>query len=149
MACAGVHGRLIDLVSPTNKKYVVAICAAMGRHMHSVVVDTGDACKDCMRFLTEHQKPRMTFLALDRLVVAEPSDAIKSMMGTVVCGCGCLCAGVCLSVCACVCARCGSGGPGKARGRCGVITRPRAWCMRTLGVPPRAQVPSLPGLHHV
>ena len=77
----GVRGRLIDLIDPTQKKFEVAICSALGRHMNSVVVDTGDTCKECMVHLTEHQKPRMTFLALDKLIVKEPTDEIRAMMG--------------------------------------------------------------------
>jgi hypothetical protein len=79
--CAGVRGRLIDLIDPTQKKFEVAVVAALGRHMQSIVVDTGDACKECIRYLSEHQKPRMTFLALDKLITTEPSDAVKAQMG--------------------------------------------------------------------
>ncbi len=78
----GVRGRLIDLIDPTQKKFETAICAALGRFINAVIVDTGDACKECMRYLNEQQKSRMLFLGMDRLVVSEPSDAIKAMMGT-------------------------------------------------------------------
>jgi structural maintenance of chromosome 1 len=77
----GVHGRLIDLVDATQKKFEVAVCAALGHHMNSVVVNTGDDCKECMRHLATEGKYRMTFLALDRLVVSKPSDELRAKMG--------------------------------------------------------------------
>jgi structural maintenance of chromosome 1 len=45
----GVHGRLIDLCSTTNKKYNVAVTVAMGSNMEAVVVDDEKTAMECIQ----------------------------------------------------------------------------------------------------
>jgi len=36
----GVHGKLIDLCHPIQKKYSLAVTVAAGKHMDAIVVDS-------------------------------------------------------------------------------------------------------------
>ncbi len=45
----GVHGRMIDLCRPTQKKYNLAVTVAMGRSMDAVIVDDDATGKECIK----------------------------------------------------------------------------------------------------
>lgn len=45
----GVHGRMIDLCKPTQKKYNLAVTVAMGRFMDAIVVEDEHTGKECIK----------------------------------------------------------------------------------------------------
>jgi structural maintenance of chromosome 1 len=50
----GVHGRMIDLCRPTQKKYNLAVTVAMGRSMDAVIVDDDATGKECIKVFYQH-----------------------------------------------------------------------------------------------
>jgi structural maintenance of chromosome 1 len=60
-----VHGRLVDLCHPTQRRFVLAVTVAAGKDMDSIVVDSRDTANQCMRFLREQRLGLATFLPLD------------------------------------------------------------------------------------
>ena len=49
----GVHGRVIELCKPSQKKYNAAVTIAMGKNMDAIVVDNEATAQDCIRYLKE------------------------------------------------------------------------------------------------
>lgn len=47
----GVHGRMTDLCTPSNKKFNLAVTVAMGRYMDAVVVEDETTGKECIKVL--------------------------------------------------------------------------------------------------
>jgi structural maintenance of chromosome 1 len=45
----GVHGKLFDLIDPTERRWYVPVASALGRHMDSIVADTAETCKACIQ----------------------------------------------------------------------------------------------------
>ena len=60
---AGVKGRVIDLCKPVQSKYDVAVTTILGRHIHSVVVDSEKTAISCIEV-------RIPFLSIS----SHPSD---------------------------------------------------------------------------
>ena len=48
MIFPGVHGRLRDLVTPTQKKYELAMAMTLGRHADAVVVHHEKTAMECI-----------------------------------------------------------------------------------------------------
>ena len=49
----GVHGRVIELCKPSQKKYNAAVTIAMGKNMDAIGVDDEATAQDCIRYLKE------------------------------------------------------------------------------------------------
>lgn len=49
----GVHGRLMDLCEPVQRRYHVAITKVMGRNMDAIVVDHEKTGRDCIQYIKE------------------------------------------------------------------------------------------------
>jgi structural maintenance of chromosome 1 len=64
-----VHGRLIDLCTPINKKFEQAASIIMGKHLDSIVVDSEAVALECIRYLKDQRFGQATFLPLDTLIV--------------------------------------------------------------------------------
>lgn len=62
----GIYGTISKL-GETEAKYQTALEVAAGSRLHSVVVDTTDTAKECIRYLKECKAGRVTFLPLDRM----------------------------------------------------------------------------------
>ena len=45
----GVHGRILDLCKPINKKYEPAISVVRGKNMDSIVVDDNKTAIECIK----------------------------------------------------------------------------------------------------
>lgn len=67
-----VHGRLVDLCHPTQRRFVLAVTVAAGKDMDSIVVDTRETANQCMRFLREQRLGIATFLPLDLIQTPSP-----------------------------------------------------------------------------
>lgn len=65
----GVHGRLVDLCRPSQRKYNLAVTVAAGKDMDAIVVDTKETAKECIDYLREQRVGTATFLPLDNLQV--------------------------------------------------------------------------------
>ena len=78
----GVHGRVSDLCSPTQKKYQMALTVAMGRNMDAVVVDNEKTAKECIRYLKDNRIPTMTFIPLISIQVKPVKESLRQLGGT-------------------------------------------------------------------
>lgn len=67
----GVHGRMIDLCRPTNRKYEGAIATALGRNLDAIVVDQERTAVACIQYLREQRAGQATFIPLDTIVSKE------------------------------------------------------------------------------
>ena len=70
----GVHGRLVDLCRPTQRKYNLAVTVAAGKDMDAVVVDSKAVAMECIDYLREQRVGTATFLPLDNLQVPPPES---------------------------------------------------------------------------
>jgi structural maintenance of chromosome 1 len=78
----GVHGRLVDLCRPMQKKYNLAVTVAVGKDMDAIVVDTQQTALDCIQYLREQRIGTATFLPLDHLQVPskESTEHVRNMI---------------------------------------------------------------------
>ncbi|XP_065873232.1 structural maintenance of chromosomes protein 1 [Euphorbia lathyris] len=78
----GVHGRMIDLCRPTQKKYNLAVTVAMGRFMDAVVVEDENTGKECIKYLKEQRLPPQTFIPLQSVRVKPVFERLRTLGGT-------------------------------------------------------------------
>lgn len=78
----GVHGRLVDLCKPTQRRFNMAITVAAGRDMDGIVVDTRETGVECMKYLKENRVGVATFLPLDNLQIpsADQTERQRAMI---------------------------------------------------------------------
>ena len=76
----GVHGRLVDLCRPTQRRFNLAVTVAAGKDMDAIVVDTKSTGIECIRYLREQRVGTATFLPLDSISVPslESSERIRA-----------------------------------------------------------------------
>lgn len=76
----GVHGRLVDLCRPTQRKFNLAVTVAAGKDMDAIVVDTKQTGFDCIKYLREQRIGTATFLPLDNLQVPtrESTESLRT-----------------------------------------------------------------------
>jgi len=70
----GVHGRLVDLCRPTQRKYNLAVTVAAGKDMDAIVVESKAVAKECIEYLREQRVGTATFLPLDNVQVPRPES---------------------------------------------------------------------------
>ena len=73
----GVYGRLIDLLTPIDRKYNIALTKIMGGHMKSVVVDTSATAQKCIKYLKEQRIDIETFLPADNLKFKPLDESLR------------------------------------------------------------------------
>lgn len=78
----GVHGRMIDLCRPSNRKYEQAISIALGRNLDAIVVEHEKTALACIQYLREQRAGQATFIPLDTIQVP-----IAQQRGLAVVGC--------------------------------------------------------------
>lgn len=76
---SGVHGKLVNLCKPIQKKYSQAIATAAGKHMDAVVVDTKQVAAECIRYLKDQRIGTCSFLPLDNIVNKPVPDRLRSL----------------------------------------------------------------------
>lgn len=64
---SGVHGRVVDLVRPTQKKYEIPLSSLFGGYDQAVVVDDDAVAISAIEYIKERRLCRMTFLPLRSL----------------------------------------------------------------------------------
>ncbi|KAJ3142646.1 Structural maintenance of chromosomes protein 1 [Physocladia obscura] len=74
----GVHGRLVDLCKPTQRKYDVAVATILGRNIESIVVDTEKTGIDCIQYMRDQRSGTATFLPLDTLIVKPINEKYRN-----------------------------------------------------------------------
>lgn len=74
----GVHGRLVDLCRPTQRKYSHAVTVAAGKDMDAIVVDTRATATECIKYLRENRVGVATFVPLDHVQVP-PQETTESL----------------------------------------------------------------------
>eukprot|EP00048_Salpingoeca_helianthica_P017482 m.237445 g.237445 ORF g.237445 m.237445 type:complete len:1238 (+) comp21141_c0_seq1:100-3813(+) len=78
----GVHGRLIDLCKPVNKRYHVALAVIMGKNMDAIVVDAEKVGVDCIQFLKQERIGVASFIPLDTILTQEINEKYRHLGGT-------------------------------------------------------------------
>jgi structural maintenance of chromosome 1 len=73
----GVHGRLVDLCRPTQKRFNLAVTVAAGKDMDAIVVNTKETGFECIKYLRDQRVGTATFLPLDSLKVPDPDSIDK------------------------------------------------------------------------
>lgn len=83
----GVHGRLRDLVTPTQKKYELAMAMTLGRHADAVVVHHEKTAMECIevcdnrspQYLRNQRAGQATFVPLDTIQTKPINDRLRSL----------------------------------------------------------------------
>jgi structural maintenance of chromosome 1 len=73
-----VHGKLVDLCKPIQKKYSQAISTAAGKQMDAIVVDTKQVAAECIGYLKDQRVGTSLFLPLDNITTKPISDRLRS-----------------------------------------------------------------------
>lgn len=70
---------MVDLCSPTNERYNVAVTVIMGSKMDAIVVDDSKVAADCIQLLREKKVGVATFLPLNTLRVKPIDERLRSL----------------------------------------------------------------------
>ncbi|KAI9209027.1 RecF/RecN/SMC [Polychytrium aggregatum] len=74
----GVHGRVVDLCKPTQRKYDVAASIILGRNIDAVIVDDEKTAIECIKYLKDQRAGQGTFLPLDGIVAKPINEKYRS-----------------------------------------------------------------------
>lgn len=77
----GVHGRMIDLCRPSQRKYEQPVSIALGKNLDSIVVDQERTAIACIQYLREQRAGQATFIPLDTIQAGEGSTAAAGIAG--------------------------------------------------------------------
>ena len=75
----GVHGKLVDLCRPSQKKFAQAVVVASGKHMDAIVVDTKQVATECIHYLKDQRIGTCTFLPLDNLKIKPIPERLRNL----------------------------------------------------------------------
>ncbi len=75
----GVRGRLVDLCRPSQRKYDVAVSVAAGRWMDAIVVDTKQACINCIQYMRDQRVGTASFIPLDSIQVKPVMERLRGL----------------------------------------------------------------------
>ena len=78
----GVRGRLVDLCTPNQRKYNVAMAMAMGKWMDAIVVDTVKLTEECYKFIKDQRIGRARILPLDGIDPSPIRETLRELGGT-------------------------------------------------------------------
>ncbi|KAJ1946479.1 Structural maintenance of chromosomes protein 1, partial [Linderina pennispora] len=74
---SGVHGRLAELVQPTQQRYAIGVATVLGRHVDAIVVDQQATAIECINYMKEQRAGQATFLPLDTLQPQTTNDSLR------------------------------------------------------------------------
>ena len=77
----GVHGRLVDLCRPIQKKYATPVATTAGKQMDAIVVDSKHVAAECIRYLKDQRVGTCIFLPLDNLIVKPVPERLRALGG--------------------------------------------------------------------
>jgi structural maintenance of chromosome 1 len=70
----GVHGRLVTLCHPTQRRYRLAATVSAGKNMDAIVVDNQEVASECIRHLRDQRAGIATFLPLNKIQGPSPES---------------------------------------------------------------------------
>jgi structural maintenance of chromosome 1 len=73
----GVHGRVVDLVKPTQQKFELPLSVLLGTHDQSVIVDSENTAVSCINYMKDKKLCKITFLPLQNLEVGEADASLR------------------------------------------------------------------------
>lgn len=79
----GVHGRLLDLCTPIQKKYNLAVTVALGKNMDSIVVDKKKVAIECVNYMRENHVGVGTFIPLDFIKTKDIKEGLRKLGGSI------------------------------------------------------------------
>ena len=79
---SSVRGRLVDLCTPNQRKYNVAMAMAMGKWMDAIVVDTLKLTQECFKFIKDQHIGRAKILPLDAIDPRPIRETLRELGGT-------------------------------------------------------------------
>ncbi|KAK0400039.1 hypothetical protein QR680_003319 [Steinernema hermaphroditum] len=74
-----VHGRLVDLCQPSQRRFQLAITKVLAKNMTSIVCDTETTARECITYLKEQRYGPETFLPLSGLVVHPINENLRDI----------------------------------------------------------------------
>ncbi|TMS38591.1 hypothetical protein L596_005281 [Steinernema carpocapsae] len=74
-----VFGRLVDVCTPSQKKFQIAITKVLAKNMMSIVCDTETTARECIIYLKEQRYGPETFLPLAGLVVHPINETLRNI----------------------------------------------------------------------
>ncbi|GMR45487.1 hypothetical protein PMAYCL1PPCAC_15682, partial [Pristionchus mayeri] len=74
-----VHGRLLDLCTPSHKRFHLAVTKLLQKHMNSIVCDTDTTAREAIAYLKEQRYSTETFLPLSVLDVQPINERLRSL----------------------------------------------------------------------
>jgi structural maintenance of chromosome 1 len=74
-----VRGRVVDLCTPTQRRYAHAVETILGRHINSIVVDTEKCATECIHYLSSARLPVRTFIPLDTIMTKPVNANLRSI----------------------------------------------------------------------
>lgn len=75
----GVHGRIVDLCRPTQRKYETAVSTVLGKNADAIVVQTQQEAIDCIEYFKRQRAGQATFIPLDTAQVQDVNDRLRSI----------------------------------------------------------------------
>jgi structural maintenance of chromosome 1 len=78
----GVHGKLIELCQPVQRKYNIPVTVIMGMNMDAIVVETEKVGIECIRYLRENHAGTATFIPLDKIKVPSVAEQLRNLSPT-------------------------------------------------------------------
>ena len=76
----GVHGRILDLCKPSQKRYETAISTILGKNMDAVVVDCERTAIACISYMRDHRAGQATFIPLDSVQVKPVQEKYRAFV---------------------------------------------------------------------
>ena len=76
----GVHGRILDLCKPSQRKYETAISTILGKNMDAVVVDSERTAIECIKYMRDHRAGMATFIPLDNIQVKPVQEKYRAFV---------------------------------------------------------------------
>ena len=73
----GVKGFILDLCQPKERKFQDAISTAIGRNLHSIVVDTFRTGQECLSYMKEQRVGTASIIPLDTISVKPINGALR------------------------------------------------------------------------
>lgn len=64
---SGVHGRLTDLIRPTQRKYEIAVSTVLAGYESAVIVENSHVAVECVRYVKEARAGRLIFMVLSKM----------------------------------------------------------------------------------
>eukprot|EP00931_Biecheleriopsis_adriatica_P114631 TRINITY_DN90554_c0_g1_i1.p1 TRINITY_DN90554_c0_g1~~TRINITY_DN90554_c0_g1_i1.p1 ORF type:complete len:1248 (-),score=332.95 TRINITY_DN90554_c0_g1_i1:339-4082(-) len=77
---SGVHGRVLGLCDPVQRRYRVAVNVALGGYLDAVVTDTVQGARQCVQHLKDRMLDPVTFLPLDNLRCIPTDRRVKDAL---------------------------------------------------------------------